>query len=97
MTDTELGDTVLKTLMEIKEDIGELKAMQLSANANLVQHYADDKAMHESFDIRLGKIETTAATVAGEQKMLRRVAAIGTTFATITAGVIGAVIRGHAK
>jgi hypothetical protein len=76
------SDLVMTTLLNIRGDIGELKALQLGANVTLSDHTAADRASFAAIDARLNEIEKVE---------LKRKVAIGIwgMIATFTAGAGG--------
>jgi hypothetical protein len=85
------GNLVLKTLMDIKEAIGELKAQQLAANVVLQRHFDDDTNYQQKINDQLEAIHKTQDQQKGAAKAYGAVA----TAAGVVAGIATGIIRGH--
>ena len=85
------SDLVMRTLLDIKESIGELKAQQLAANVVLQRHFDEDTAYQKQIDHQLEVIYKAQAVQKGVAKAYGAIA----TAAGVVAGVVAGVIKGH--
>jgi hypothetical protein len=85
------SDLVMRTLLDIREAIGELKAQQLAANVVLQRHFDDDTAYQHQIDTQLAEILKTQAQQKGAATAYGAVA----TAAGVVAGVVAGIVKGH--
>jgi hypothetical protein len=83
------SDLVMRTLLDIREAIGELKAQQLAANVVLQRHFDDDTNYQQKINDQLETIHKTQDQQKGAAKAYGAVAT--------AAGVIAGVVTGYVK
>jgi hypothetical protein len=84
-------DMIMKVLLDIRQDIGELKAQQQSANLTLQRHFDDDKAYQLKIDQELEDIVKNQEQQKGAIKAYGAVAA----GAGVIAGAVTSLMRTH--
>jgi hypothetical protein len=85
------SDLVMRTLLDIKEAIGELKAQQLAANVVLQRHFDEDTA----YQVLINKELETIGKVQAQQKGAARAYGAVAAAAGVVAGVVTGYIKGH--
>ena len=97
MGDPVNSDLILQlnaTLMDIKGEMGEIKALHTAALQNFATHYADDLREHQLTNARLVKIETSAERAVGSRRALAWVVS-GVSALSGVGGVLAGVFLKH--
>ena len=82
-------DLILNALMSLQKDIGEVKALQVTAVTALADHVRDDRDMHVSLNTRIVPLEIGAAQAVGERKALRRLALGASALMSLVGSMVG--------